>query len=63
MKITVTFTEGECEILDSSCTGAVTWDENRGQAHDVWEGIQRVGRAAMLASGFSSSVIHAVTEE
>ena len=63
MKITVTFTEGGDELPDVSCTGAATWDENRGQAHDVWEAIQRVGRAAMLASGFSSSVIHAVTEE
>ena len=63
MKITITFTEGGEELPDTSCTRAVAWDDNCTQAHDVWEHIQRVGRAAMLAAGFSSSVVLEVTEE
>jgi hypothetical protein len=63
MKITITFTEGGEDLPDTSCAGTATFGDNSTQAHDVWEGIQRVGRAAMLAVGFSSSVVHAVTEE
>ena len=63
MKITITFTEGGEDLPDTSCTVTVAWDDNCTQAHDVWNDIKRVGRAAMLAAGFSSSVIHAVTEE
>ena len=63
MKITVTFTEGGEGQPDTSCTATAIFCDNCMHAHDVWEGIQRVGRAAMLAAGFSSSVVHEVTEE
>ena len=63
MKITIQFTEGGEEIPEVACSAYVMWDDNCTQAHDVWEHIQRVGRAAMLASGFSASVVSEVTEE
>jgi len=62
MKITVTFTEGGEEIPEVACSAYVMWDPTQ-QAYDIWQHIQRVGRAAMLASGFSASVVSEVTEE
>lgn len=63
MKVTVMFSEGGEEIPNVHCTGEVCWDDNATQAHDVWDAIRQMGKAAMAAAGFSAQVISEVTGE